>query len=290
VLLPDFSLQKHGSAIIWIGRKFADPTFVDALADADRWFDDPKCQIIKDEKKIKVGRLTVKIGDKEYSIYLKQFNAFSLRYRVLSLFALSRAFKSLRGAAILRDARIPTVTPVAAVEQRAWGVLTKSFFVSEEIAKGKTTDAYWVRELRPLRGQRGTERRRGFLRGLAELFRSLHAQQVYHNDLKDANILAAGDDSAASVSFFLLDFEGVRRYSRLSKRRRLKNLVQLYRTLGRHLRRSEKLYFLKAYLGSASSDRIIKRRLISNVLRQTRRVEVIKARQAAEAHASVDRL
>jgi serine/threonine protein kinase len=288
VTLPDFTVRKRGNASVWVDRKFADPAFVDSLADADRWFDDPRCQIIKNEKKIKVGRLTVKIADQEHSLYLKQFNAFSLRYRVISLFALSRALKSLRGAAILRDAKIPTVTPVAAVENRVWGALAKSFFISEEIAGGKTTDAYWVRELRPLRGSGGKERRQGFLRELAKLFRSLHSQQVYHNDLKDANILATADEPGSSVSFFLLDLEGVKRYSRLSAKRRLKNLVQLHRTLGRHMRRAEKLYFLKTYLGSASSDRMITRRLTSKVLRQTRRVEVIKARQAAVARTSAN--
>jgi hypothetical protein len=287
VLHPDFIRQNRGSVTLWVSRSFIDPAFVDSLVDAESWFDDPKCQIIKDEKKTKVGRLTLTIGDQEHPLYLKRFNAFSLRYQIVSLFASSRAFKSLRGATILREARIPTVTPVAAVEVRAWGMLTKSFFISEAIPEGKTTDAYWSRELRSLRGRGGMERRRGFLRDLANLFRSLHARHVYHDDLKDANILAAGDDSASSVSFFLLDFQGVRRYSRLSKRRQLKNLVQLNRTLGRHLRRPEKLYFLKAYSESASSDRILRRQLISKVLRQTRRVDIIKARQAAEARASL---
>jgi hypothetical protein len=288
VSLPDFIQQKRGSATLWVGQKFTDPAFVDSLVETDRWFDDPKCQIIKDEKKTKVGRLPVVIRGQEHPLYVKRFNAFSLRYRIGSLFASSRAFRSLQGAAILRKARIPTATPVAAVEYRTWGALTKSFFISEAIPDGETTDAYWSRELRPLRGRGGIERRRGFLRALAKLFRSLHAQHVYHNDLKDANILAAEDGSANSVSFFLLDFEGVKCYSRLSKRRRLKNLVQLNRTLGRHLRHPEKLYFLKAYLESAANDRTLKRRLISKVLRQTRRVEVIKARRAAEARASVN--
>jgi tRNA A-37 threonylcarbamoyl transferase component Bud32 len=288
VLLPDFIAQRRDGATLWVHRKFADRTFIDLLTDVDRWFDDPKCHIIKDEKKTKVGRLAVKIGDKVHPFYLKRFNAFSIRYRFLSFFVPSRAFRSLRGATILRGAGIPTVTPVAAVECRVCGALTKSFFISEEIADGKTTDAYWTRQLGPLRGREGAEHRRRFLRDLAKLFRSLHAQHVYHDDLKDANILAARDDSANAVSFFLLDFDGVRRYSRLSKRRRLKNLVQLHRTLGRYMRRPEKLYFLKCYLGSAFGDRIMRRRLISKVLRQTRRVEVVKARQAAEARASVN--
>jgi hypothetical protein len=68
----------------------------------------------------------------------------------------------------------------------------------------------------------------------------------------------------------------------------MKNLVQLHRTLGRHMRRHEKLYFLKTYLGSASGDRMLKRRLISKLLRQTHRVEVVKARQAAEARTPIN--
>lgn len=288
VLLPEFILHRRGSASIWVDRRFADAAFVDSLADADRWFDDPKCRIIKDEMKIKVGRLTVKIAEKEHPLYVKRFNAFSMRYRLVSFFVLSRAFKSLRGAAILRDAKIPTVRPVAAVENRAWGALTKSFFISEEIAGGKTTDAYWMSQLRPLPGAGGTAQRRHFLRGLAELFRSLHRQQVYHNDLKDANILAVANGSDRAPSFFLLDLEGVRRYSRLSKKRCLKNLVQLHRTLGRYLRRPEKLYFLQTYLGAGASDPAMRRTLISKLLRQTRRVEVLKTRQAAEPRVSVN--
>jgi len=288
VPLPDFIAQKRDGATLWVHRKFADRTFVDLLTHVERWFDDPKCQIIKDERKTKVGRVAVKIGEQVHRFYLKQFNAYSLRYRFFSLFASSRAFGSLRGATILRGAGIPTVSPVAAVEYRVCGALTNSFFISEEIAEAKTTDAYWNRELRPLRGREGAKRRRRFLRDLAQLFRSLHAQHVYHDDLKDANILAARDDSASSVIFFLLDFDRVRQCSRLSKRRRLKNLVQLHRTLGRYMSRPEKLYFLKSYLGSAFSDHTMRRRLISKVLRQTRRVEVIKARQAAEARASLN--
>ncbi|HEY3167441.1 MAG TPA: hypothetical protein VGK57_09450, partial [Candidatus Binatia bacterium] len=86
MLLPDFITQKRDGATLWVHRRFADHAFIDLLTNVERWFDDPKCQIIKDEKKTKVGRLAVKIGDQAYAFYLKQFNAFSIRYRLLSLF------------------------------------------------------------------------------------------------------------------------------------------------------------------------------------------------------------
>jgi hypothetical protein len=276
--LPNFNFYRRGGVKVWVDGSLALPAFVDSLARADRWFDDPTCQIVKDEEKTKVGRLKVKIAGREHAVFLKQFNAASLRHRLASLFVRSRAFRTLQGAAVLLEAGVPMAAPFAAVEKRQWRGASKSFFVTGEVAGGETTDAFWQERLRPLGGREGFCRRRAFLSALAALFRTLHGQRIYHNDLKDANILAV-KNTDHSVSFFLLDLEGVRRCSWLSERRRVKNLVQLHRTLGRYLRRSEKLYFLKSYLGPSYADRRSTRELVSRVLRQSRRLEARKARQ-----------
>jgi len=134
------------------------------------FFDNPLCQIIKDQEKIKVGRFTMDIAGAPHAIYIKRYNAFSLRHRLASPFIHSGAFRALRGAAILRAASIPIAVPVAAVENRVGGAITKSFFIAEEIANGKTIDAYWRDELETLIGGDGVARRRGFLKGLAQLF------------------------------------------------------------------------------------------------------------------------
>lgn len=181
---------------------------------------------------------------------------------------------------LLYRAGIPTVTPVAAVEIRRCGIVYKSFFISEEIMGAKTADAYWKEDLQHLKGRKGFSGRLAFLRQLAGVFHGLHAQQIYHGDLKDANILVVADGSGQPVKFFLLDLERVRRYSRLSERRQIKGLVQLYRTLGRHVPRPQRLFFLKCYLGSAFVDRRLKRKLIERVLSVARRVDHLKARRS----------
>jgi len=288
VLPPNFIFYRRDGARVWVDQTFANPTFVDSLAHADRWFEDPSCQIVKDEEKTKVGRLTVRIADHEHSIFLKQFNSGSLRHWLASFFVPSRAFRALRGAALLHAAQVPIAAPFAAVEKREWGALAKSFFLTQEVVGGKTTDAFWLQELRPMRGREGFKRRRAFLAGLAQLFRSLHAQHVYHNDLKDANILAVANSAGAAVVFFLLDLEGVKRFSRLSAKRRVKNLTQLNRTLGRHVGRSEKVYFLRSYLGPAFFDREEKRQLVSQVLRRSRRLDTRKVRQTIEVVESMN--
>jgi hypothetical protein len=279
-VLPEFVERRVGNVSIRLHPAFLDPTFVTRLADPDQFFHDPGCEIVKDQKKIKVGRLTVTVAGSPRSVYVKRYNAFSLRYKIASPLARSGARRALRGAAILGAANILTATPVAAVERRVRGVLTGSFSVSEEIAGGATVDAYWRETLRPIAGRAGFCRRRRFLSALAGLFRSLHEQNIYHDDLKDANILAVPNGAERPESFFLLDLEGVRRCSTLSERRRVKNLVQLERTLGRHLRRIDRLVFFKSYLGASFADRRLRRKRLETILAAARRVDRAKARAA----------
>jgi serine/threonine protein kinase len=272
-----------------VNRNFAVPSFIDRLADVDQLLCEPKCRIIKDQRKIKVGSLTIDISGSRRTIYIKRYNAFALRYRLASPFMKSGALRALQGAAILRDAEISTAVPLAAVEHRVGAALTKSFLITEEIPGGKTADAYWHADLMILHAREGIERRRLYLASLAHLFRALHGRQIYHNDLKDANILAVKNNSAAPVAFFLLDLEGVKCYAALSEKRRIKNLVQLNRTLGRYVRRVGKLFFVKHYLGACFADRTIKRRLIESVLRESTRLDVLKAdRVETKARRSVE--
>src|SRR5439155_346551 len=83
-----------------------------------------------------------------------------------------------------------------------------------------------------------------------DLFRRLHAAGVYHNDLKDVNVLVEGP--AETMRCVLLDLERVRIMRRLGRRRRVKNLMQLARTLGPQASASDRLRFLAAYLGDAA--------------------------------------
>jgi tRNA A-37 threonylcarbamoyl transferase component Bud32 len=276
-VFADFVFQQRGDAAIWLDPACVDHSFIERLTDADRLFAESNCQIIKDQRKIKVGRVTLPIAGRSRTIFVKRYNAFSLRYKLASPFIQSGAFRSLRGAAILRAAEIPTALPVAAVENRRGGALTKSFFLAEEIAGGETVDAYWRGRLIGATGCDGARLRRRFLAELAQLFRTLHSQRIYHNDLKDANILAAADPSGTGLRFFLLDLEGVASLAQMSERRKVKNLVQIYRTLGQYLRQPEKVFFLKNYQGSGFAERSLRRRLMENVMAESKRMDRLKA-------------
>lgn len=269
-------LERRGSLSLHVVRTLTKDLMRNLAPDPDHFFDLPGCEIIKDQKKIKVARVKIEIHGDVKTVYLKRYNAFSWRYKFGSLFQSSGALKSLNGAAILAEAGIRTARPLAAVDSRSWGMLNRSFFLSEEIENGKTADAYWREELLTVKGKEGTQRRKRFLQGIGELFRCLHQQNVYHNDLKDANILVQPEFSTGGEHFYLLDLEGIRRYRRLNRRRQTKNLVQLNRTLGKYLRATEKLRFLESYLGPSFSNRIDKRDWAVSVLRQSNRLDRLR--------------
>ena len=272
----EFVLERRGSLSLHVVRTLNKDLMHNLAPDPDHLFDQPGCEIIKDQKKIKVARVKIEFQGNVKGVYLKRYNAFSWRYRFGSLFQESGALKSLNGAAILSESGIRTARPLAAVDSRSWGMLNRSFFISEEVENGKTADAYWREEILTIKGKEGRRRRKRFLQGIGELFRCLHQQDVYHNDLKDANILVRPDFSTAGEHFYILDLEGIRRYRKLNRRRQTKNLVQLNRTLGKYLRATEKLRFLKSYLGPLFSNRIDKRDWVASVLKQSGRLERLR--------------
>jgi hypothetical protein len=273
---PDFVLRRRGPLSIYLEQSLANDAGFRMMADADGFFDLPDCRIVKDQRKIKVARVKIEVGGKPTRVYLKRYNAFSWRYRAFSLFRSSGAVRSLKGAAILTESSIRTARPLAAMESRSWGMLDKSFFVSQEIEQAKTVDAYWRDELQPLKAA-GSLQKRQFLNGLGELFRFLHERGVYHNDLKDANILVGSSFAGAADQFYLLDLEGIRRYRRLGRRRKIKNLVQLNRTLGKYVRLTDKARFLRSYLNGSLFSRTEKRDLISKVSKQSSRLDRLRA-------------
>jgi hypothetical protein len=268
--LPEQIYIESGAFRLW-----CDPAFRESLrflsGDPDRIFATPGCRIVKDQRKIKVARCPLMIAGEAKSVYIKRYNVFSWRYRAASLVASSPARRAWIGARTLIRHGFLTGAPIAAIETRRWGMLEKSLYVSEEVRHGLTADAYWRDNLVRLEGAAGIRRRRGFLVAVASLFRRLHAAGIYHNDLKDANVVVGGFAPPGPEALYLFDLEGIRTPYRLSFRRRVKNLVQLNRTFGRQLTRTAKLRWLKAYLGKSYARRAERRRWITRVLSESER-------------------
>ncbi len=190
--------------------------------------------------------------------------------RVLETLALgSRAARVWRGAARLEAAGFATPEVLAVLERRTLGVALVSCAVTAYVA-GPALDALW-------RERVGGARRR-LLLDFADYLRRLHGAGIYPQDLRAANVLVA---SEPPQGFVLVDVDRVRRYRRLSWRRRRKNLVQVYRSIGRAASLAERARFLRRYLGRREAGDL--RRIGGEIMRLGRRKDAEYARRRAAA-------
>jgi hypothetical protein len=211
--------------------------------DPDHLLTRPDCRILKLQPKVVVGRVETAAGP----LYVKRYTVFAWRVALASLFRPSPALAAWTAAELLEARGFATPERVAAVEFRRAGMLIRSFFVTREVPGAVTADVRWREVLADPDARRRRLSRRALARALGDLFRRLHAAGLYHNDLKDVNVLVAGTPTAPRC--VLLDLERVRAVGRLGRRRRTKNLVQLARTLGREATAADRARFLAAYLG-----------------------------------------
>ena len=220
---------------------------------ADRLLTRIDCRILKLQRKVVVGRVGSPIG----TLYVKRYNVFSWRVAFGSLARPSPAYAAWRAVRALAARGFATPDAVAALEFRRAGMLRRSFFVTREVPGAVTADVRWQAILAEPDGARRRRARRALARALGELFRRLHAAGVYHNDLKDVNVLVGGPPE--SPRCVLLDLERVQVGARVGRRRRRKNLVQLARTLGRQASATDRTRFLHAYLGGEADGRAARR-------------------------------
>ena len=230
--------------------------------DPDRLVTSARCTLRKFQAKVVVGRVETARG----WIYVKRYNVYALRVALGSLGRRSPAAAAFRNARALAALGIGVPRPLAAIDYRLAGMLRRSFFLSDEVPHAETSDIAWRRILALTDAGARRRARRAFADALGAFFARLHAAGVYHSDLKDVNVLVRG--SRTAPVFVLLDLERVAIGRPVSDRQRLKNLVQIARSLGRLATRADRLRWLRAYLGRA--DRRVRRGWVRRVLRRER--------------------
>ncbi|MEB2284004.1 MAG: hypothetical protein B6D46_01825 [Polyangiaceae bacterium UTPRO1] len=244
-----------------------------AFCDVEALLRGPRTRILNDVRRAAVAVVEGPDGP----LVLKRFRDDTPLRLAVALALGPGAERVWRATRLLLDRGFAVPEPVATLERRRFGLPLRSCFVARFVS-GPTLGELWHR-------RRGAARR-ALTIAFADWLRDLHAAGLYPQDLRAANVLVAAENPAV---FVLVDLDRVRRYRRLSWRRRRKNVVQVHRSVGREAPRRESMRFLRRYLGAPSSAEL--RRIAAEIVALGKRkdAEYARRRQRAAAPAAAGR-
>jgi len=161
-------------------------------------------ELLKDSPTTTAAFVKVGVGGTEKEFHLKRANNKGFLYSLESLAKKSRPLRTYKNIMRLMAADIPTPTPVAAVEERRFGILKRSFLITERITGGANF-YYWLkanfRNLPELD-------RIATTKGFAAFVRKIHLAGITHGDLKCSNVIILPEERP--FRFFITDLDATR--------------------------------------------------------------------------------
>jgi hypothetical protein len=233
-----------------------------AVSDPARLLASPEATFVKDHRRTAVARLRCEGVD----IYVKRFKPYAWYRRVEAALTTSPARLCWESAERLETRGFAVPRRLSMAEEGG-----DSYFVTEAVRDAEPAADFWLRE-----SVRFDPRvKREILRIAARTLRSFHDSGLYSRDTNANNFLLRIGPGGAP-EFFFLDLENVRFMRRVGRRRRVKNLVQLYRLFRDRARRREQLQFLLPYLGYRPPLAAAERQDVRAWLRDLIRVDLRK--------------
>jgi tRNA A-37 threonylcarbamoyl transferase component Bud32 len=206
------------------------------------------------------------VNDGRGKVGVKQFRYSHFWDIFKNLFRPSKGLRAWIAGNGLMMRGIPSLRPLALLEQRNWWGSGESFFVMEASEKGLEMDRYI------LRGFGDFRRKWLFVKHFAQWLSHLHQRDLYHRDMKTCNILVS--ENGETWDFHLLDLEDVRLDEKVNEKRLFKNLLQLNTSIPKTITQTDRLRFLKEYIRHQPVIRDDKD-FIYQLMRKSREREVV---------------
>jgi tRNA A-37 threonylcarbamoyl transferase component Bud32 len=188
-------------------------------------------------------RLCLKSAEGPFEAFLKRHYPLPLLgicSQILKLCRPKTAFDEFRSITAFHRAGIATMTPVAAGKRRCAFLGTESFLVTKAIAESQRLDHLFNRA-----SDLPAEEKRDLVKRVALLVKKMHACGFNHRDLYLCHILL---DRQGQL--FLVDLHRVDHRQKVPERWKVKDIAALnYSAPGPVITRTDRLRFLKAYLG-----------------------------------------
>ena len=183
--------------------------------------------------------LTIRKLNNGFQLCTKGYRFLGTVYSAKNLFRKSRAIKSWIAANGLLVRGIQTPVPHATVEKK-WGpFIIESFFITQWLPDVSELNSY-------IQESASKQRKEAFIKACAQAVRKLHAQGIYHADLKSNNILVT-EKETDSWGFYFVDLDRVSFKENLTFYQRAKNLAQINASVSSLITVKDRLKFFRFY-------------------------------------------
>ncbi|OHB88518.1 MAG: hypothetical protein A3D13_06535 [Planctomycetes bacterium RIFCSPHIGHO2_02_FULL_40_12] len=215
-------------------------------------------------------------------IYIKYFKKGGYSNYLKYLFLPTRTRTEWKVGNALLSNDINTALPLATAEKRRYGMLESSLLVTEAVTNSEPLMEYCQANYEgALSGEKEDEKSK-LLDKLAGFVRDIHKKGFCHYDLHAGNILIKFKDNPPSsphdYDLYLMDLHSVKILKKVSNRKRLHNLAQIFNSLLSILTESDKLDFLRSYGSNAISDIKDENELLGQIESQSSRIRNIHYR------------
>jgi tRNA A-37 threonylcarbamoyl transferase component Bud32 len=187
----------------------------------------------------------------ENGIYIKYFKRGGYSDYVKYLFVPTRTRTEWDIANELLSQNINTALPLATAEKKTCGLLDSSLLVTEAVTNSESLMEFCQANYEGALSGEKEDVKNKLLDKLAGFIRNIHEKGFFHCDLHAGNILIKFKDnppySAHDYDLYLMDLHSVKILKKVSNRKRLHNLAQIFNSLSSILTESDKLDFLRSY-------------------------------------------
>ena len=172
------------------------------LKQPDEWL--ARAKLYKDGGTAKVGLITQRNSQEAWQLVIKRYHIKNWKHWLSRFWRPSRAWHSWQAANRLEFLGIATPKPIAAIEQRWFGLRGPAWFISEPCS-GKDIIAHFANYVVD-----GTTPPESMLVALDQLFAQLIREKISHGDLKGHNIFWQNNQ------WYLIDLDAMQQHRKLA--------------------------------------------------------------------------
>jgi len=230
--------------------------------------------VLKDARRSALTRQTLSTGGVSRSVVVKEYRCASLSTRLKALVRRPRPISAWVAGNGLGVRGFDAAQPLALLMKGRGPAMSSAYIVMEDLGEAQRLDLIALdRFAGDLDDARRAEKHR-LLDCVANVFRRLHDEGVYHGDMKAVNLFLREGSGAASV--VLADYDRVEFDTPVIPRRRIKNLAQLSASIPICISLADRLRFFREYAKEDDRTRRVWKRWFERIIADCRRKIVVR--------------